>query len=76
MESLLSKSSTGMNIFFFSPTTERSLPDIVGDSTAWCSEIGSLTSRDACNSGASSDRRGPISLHQAVGPGKLHCLTV
>ena len=34
--------------------------------TAWCSEIGSLTSRDACNSGASSDRRGPISLHQAV----------
>ena len=35
-------------------------------STAWCSEIGSLTSRDACNSGASSDRRGPISLHHAV----------
>ena len=34
--------------------------------TAWCSEIGSLTSWDACNSGASSDRRGPISLHQAV----------
>ena len=34
--------------------------------TAWCSEIGSLTSRDGCNSRASSDRRGPISLHQAV----------
>ena len=33
---------------------------------AWCSEIGSLTSLDACNSGASSDRREPISLHQAV----------
>ena len=35
-------------------------------STAWCSEIGSLTSLDACNSGASSDIREPISLHQAV----------
>ena len=34
--------------------------------TAWCSETGSLTSLDACNSGASSDRREPISLHQAV----------
>ena len=34
--------------------------------TAWCSEIGSLTSLDACNSGASSNRREPISLHQAV----------
>ena len=34
--------------------------------TAWCSEIGSLTSPDARNSGASSDRREPISLHQAV----------
>ena len=34
--------------------------------TAWCSEISSLTSLDACNSGASSDRRKPISLHQAV----------
>ena len=32
----------------------------------WCSEIGSLTSLDACNSGASSDHREPISLHQAV----------
>ena len=32
-------------------------------STDWCSEIGSLTSLDACNSGASSE---PISLHQAV----------
>ena len=36
------------------------------DSTAWCSEIGSLTSLDACDSGASSDVRAPISLHQAV----------
>ena len=35
-------------------------------STAWCSETGSLTSLDACNSGASSDVREPISLHQAV----------
>ena len=34
--------------------------------TDWCSEIGSLTSLDACNSGASSDVREPISLHQAV----------
>ena len=31
--------------------------------TAWCSEIGSLRSLDACNSGASSDRREPVSLH-------------
>ena len=35
-------------------------------STVWCSEIGSLTSLNACNSGASSDVREPISLHQAV----------
>ena len=35
-------------------------------STAWCSEIGSLTSLDACNSGASRDVRGPNSLHQTV----------
>ena len=34
--------------------------------TAWCSEAGSLTSLDACNTGASSDRREPISLNQAV----------
>ena len=34
--------------------------------TDWRSEIGSLTSLDACNSGASSDRRKPISLHQSV----------
>ena len=34
--------------------------------TAWCSEIGSLTSLDACNSGAFSDVREPFSLHQAV----------
>ena len=32
----------------------------------WCSEIGSLTSPKACNSGAPSDVREPISLHQAV----------
>ena len=32
----------------------------------WCSETGSLTSLNACNSGASSDVREPISLHQAV----------
>ena len=35
-------------------------------STDWCSEIASLTSLDACDSGASTDRRKPISLHQAV----------
>ena len=35
-------------------------------STAWCSEIGSLTSLDAYKSGASIDCREPISLHQAV----------
>ena len=35
-------------------------------STAWCSEIGSLTSPDEWNSGASSDVREPISLHQTV----------
>ena len=40
--------------------------------TAWCSEIGSLTSVDACNSGASDDAREPISLHQAV----LSCLSM
>ena len=34
--------------------------------TDWCSEIGSLTSLDACNSGATRDRRRPISLHQSV----------
>ena len=38
----------------------------VGIHTAWCSEIGSLTSPDAWNSGASNDAREPISLHQAV----------
>ena len=35
-------------------------------STPWCSEIGSLTSLNACNSAASSDVREPISLHLAV----------
>ena len=35
-------------------------------STAWCSEIGSLTSPDAWNSGASTDVREPISLHPAA----------
>ena len=34
--------------------------------TAWCSEIGSLTSLDAWTSGASSDAREPVSLPQAV----------
>ena len=34
--------------------------------TARCSEIGSLTSMEACSSGASRDVREPISLHQAV----------
>ena len=34
--------------------------------TTWCSEIGSLTSLDACNSGASCDVRQPISLHHVV----------
>ena len=34
--------------------------------TAWCSEISPLTSLDACNSGASSDVKEPVSLHQAV----------
>ena len=36
------------------------------NSTAWCSEIGSLMSQDACNSGAFSYIREPISLHLAV----------
>ena len=40
--------------------------------TAWCSEIGSVTSLDACDSGASSDVREPISLHQAVQPLHIH----
>ena len=35
--------------------------------TARRSEIGSLMSLDACHSGASSDIREPISLHQAAG---------
>ena len=34
--------------------------------TAWCSEIGSLTSLDAPELHSSSDVREPISLHQAV----------
>ena len=34
--------------------------------TTWCSEIGTLTSLDAWNSGASSNAREPISLHQAI----------
>ena len=34
--------------------------------TVWCSEIGSLTSLDACNSGACNDVREPVSLHQGV----------
>ena len=34
--------------------------------TVWCSEIDSLTSLGACNSGASSDVREPISLYQTV----------
>ena len=33
---------------------------------AWCSEIGSLTSLDACISGTSRDVREQISLHLAV----------
>ena len=39
---------------------------LFGNTTAWHSKIGSLTSLDAWNSGASSDAREPISLHQAV----------
>ena len=35
-------------------------------SLAWCSEIGSLTSLHACNSGASSDVGEPSLLHWAV----------
>ena len=38
----------------------------VAKRTAWCSEIGSLMSLGACNSGASSHVRELISLHQAV----------
>ena len=34
--------------------------------TAWCSEIGSLTSLNACNSCSCNDVTEPISLHQAV----------
>ena len=45
--------------------------------TAWCSEIGSLTSLDACNSGASSDVREPISLHQTyLGFALFHTLLI
>ena len=40
---------------------------LVTRSTARCNEIGSLTSLNACNSGASSsDRKEPISPHRAV----------
>ena len=50
-------------------------------STAWFSEICSLTSLDACTLGASSDVREPTSLHQDVRfmiyspqcPASLHC---
>ena len=38
------------------------------NSTAWCSEIGSLTTLYAPEFHASSDVREPISLHQAVLP--------
>ena len=34
--------------------------------TSWCSEISSLTSLDACNSGSFCDVRESISLHEAV----------
>ena len=34
--------------------------------TAWCIEIGSLTSLNACSSGAFSDIREPFSLHHSV----------
>ena len=44
------------------------LSECMSTSTAWCREIGSLTSLDTWNSGAFSDAREPISLHQAVCP--------
>ena len=50
---------TGGNI----PTTSLTYHN---ETAAWCSEIGSLVSLYAWKSGASSDVREPISLHQAV----------
>ena len=56
--------------FFVHPClTFRSTPHEMYARThpfSWYSEIGSLTSPDACKSGASSDVREPISLHQTV----------
>ena len=44
--------------------------------TAWCSEIGSLTSLDALELYASSDVRAPRSLHQAVCVHACACVCV
>ena len=51
--------------FFPSKKRNQISPKTIGN-TVWCSEIGSLTSLEASNSGASNDRREPISRHQAV----------
>ena len=48
------------------PTNEGQCTASLHNNTAQCSEIGSLMSLEAQISGASSDLREPISLHQAV----------
>ena len=47
---------------------------IIAQSSAWCSEVGSLTSLHApeLHHSASSDVREPISLHQAVYYSAMH----
>ena len=54
--------------WFPSPVAKfcKSLRDQAQRYTAWCSEIGSLTSLDAWKSGAFSDVREPISLHHRL----------
>ena len=56
-------------------STKNSSPHWMGRSTAWYSEIGSLTSLDAPEFHASSDVREPISLYSAV-DGKTLLVTV
>ena len=57
---------TGVRVDAVGKFFASKLRDHVSTCAAWCSEIGSPTSVDACNSGASSDHRDPFSLHQAL----------
>ena len=54
------------SLFFSLPPSSRWIGLDFFESTAWCSEIGSLVSHEASEFNASSDVREPISLHKAV----------